>query len=79
MHAYRQYCPIARASQVLAERWTPILLRNLLSGGETFRELARGAPGMSRSLLISGLRELERVGVVVIDPIHRVMAALPSE
>lgn len=68
MHSYRQYCPIARASQVLAERWTPIVLRNLLSGAETFTELARGAPGMSRSLLTSRLRELERVGVVVIDP-----------
>lgn len=68
MRSYRQYCPIARASQVLAERWTPIVLRNLLSGAETFTELARGAPGMSRSLLTSRLRELERVGVVVIDP-----------
>lgn len=68
MHSYRQYCPIARASQVLAERWTPIILRNLLTGAETFTELADGAPGMSRSLLSSRLRELERVGVVAIEP-----------
>lgn len=68
MHSYRQYCPIARASQVLAERWTPIVLRNLIAGAETFTELAEGAPGMSRTLLSARLRELERVGVVAIDP-----------
>ncbi len=67
MRSYRQYCPIARASQVLAERWTPIVLRNLISGAETFTELAEGAPGMSRTLLSARLRELERVGVVRID------------
>jgi len=69
MRSYRQYCPIARASQVLAERWTPILLRNLITGAETFTELAEGAPGLSRSLLTSRLRELERVGLVRIDPL----------
>lgn len=68
MRSYRQYCPIARASQVLAERWTPIVLRNLLSGTETFTELADGAPGMSRTLLSSRLRDLERAGVITIDP-----------
>ena len=71
MHSYRQYCPIARASQILAERWTPILLRNLITGSETFSELADGAPGMSRTLLTSRLRELERVGVVSIEPFVR--------
>ncbi|CAN5424434.1 winged helix-turn-helix transcriptional regulator [soil metagenome] len=68
MRSYRQYCPIARASQVVAERWTPIIMRNLLSGAETFTELSDGAPGMSRSLLTTRLRELERVGVVQIGP-----------
>ncbi len=71
MRSYRQYCPIARASQILAERWTPILLRNLITGAETFSELADGAPGMSRTLLTSRLRELERVGVVSIEPLVR--------
>ncbi len=68
MRSYRQYCPIARASQVLAERWTPIIMRNLLTGAETFTELADGAPGMSRTLLSSRLRELERAGLVDIVP-----------
>ncbi len=68
MRTYRQYCPIARASQVLAERWTPIVLRNLITGAQTFTELADGAPGMSRSLLSARLRELERAGVITIGP-----------
>jgi DNA-binding HxlR family transcriptional regulator len=64
MRTYRQYCPIARASEILAERWTPIILRNLLNGCTTFTEIAAGAPGIPRSLLTARLRELERVGVV---------------
>jgi DNA-binding HxlR family transcriptional regulator len=64
MRNYGQYCPIARASAVLAERWTPIILRNLLNGCTTFTSIADGAPGIPRSVLTSRLRELERVGVV---------------
>jgi DNA-binding HxlR family transcriptional regulator len=68
MRSYGQYCPIARASEILAERWTPIILRNLLLGSTTFGEIADGAPGLSRSLLTTRLRELERAGVVEIVP-----------
>jgi DNA-binding HxlR family transcriptional regulator len=64
MRNYGQYCPIARASEIVAERWTPIILRNLLNGCATFTEIADGAPGIPRSLLVSRLHELERVGVV---------------
>lgn len=64
MTSYRQYCPIARASEVLAERWTPLLIRNLLGGARTFNEISRGVPTMSRSLLTKRLRELERAGVL---------------
>ena len=64
MRSYGQFCPIARASEILAERWTPIILRNLLYGCTTFSELAAGAPGISRSLLSTRLRELERAGVI---------------
>jgi DNA-binding HxlR family transcriptional regulator len=52
MRSYRQYCPIARASEIMAERWTPLVVRNLLYGCHTFTEIARGVPAMSRSLLI---------------------------
>ncbi len=68
MRTYGQYCPIARASEVLAQRWTPLILRDLLSGSTTFTELADGAPGLSRTLLTSRLRELKRVGVVETTP-----------
>ena len=68
MRSYKQYCPIARASEILAERWTPIILRNLLNGSTTFTEIAEGAPGIPRSLLTSRLRELGRAGVVEAFP-----------
>jgi HxlR-like helix-turn-helix protein len=51
MDGYQQYCPIARATEVLGERWTFIIVRNLLLGCETFTEIESGAPGMSRSLV----------------------------
>jgi len=68
MRSYGQFCPIARASEVLAERWTPIVIRNLLDGCRTFNEIAAGAPGLSRALLTKRLRELQRVGVIEISP-----------
>lgn len=61
---YRQYCPIARASEIMAERWTPLLVRNLMLGAHTFNDLARGVPAMSRSMLAKRLIELERAGVL---------------
>lgn len=64
VRTYREHCPIARASEILAERWTPLVVRNLLYGCTTFSEIARGVPTMSRSLLIKRLKELERAGVV---------------
>jgi DNA-binding HxlR family transcriptional regulator len=61
---YGQYCPIALAAEVFAERWTPIIVRNLHLGCTHFGELLEGAPGMSRSLLSRRLQSLERDGVV---------------
>ncbi|MFW6204953.1 MAG: FAD-binding protein [Actinomycetota bacterium] len=66
MRTYGQYCPIARGSEILAERWTPIILRNVLLGCRTFNEIAAGAPGLSRALLTRRLRELEQAGVIEI-------------
>jgi DNA-binding HxlR family transcriptional regulator len=68
MRTYGQFCPIARASEILAERWTPIILRNLFLGCTTFNEIAAGAPLLSRALLTKRLRELERAGVIEISP-----------
>lgn len=61
---YHQYCPVARASEILAERWTPLIIRNLLFGADSFSALAHGVPTMSRSMLIKRLGELERAGIL---------------
>jgi DNA-binding HxlR family transcriptional regulator len=62
--SYGQYCPISRAVEVLGERWTLLVVRDLLCGHTRFNDLARGLPGLSRSLLAKRLRQLERAGVV---------------
>jgi DNA-binding HxlR family transcriptional regulator len=61
---YGQYCPITKAVEVLGERWSLLILRDLLIGNTRFNELARGAPGLSRSLLSKRLRQFERAGLV---------------
>lgn len=71
MKSYGQYCPVARASEVLGERWTMILVRNLLAGCTTFGELRDGAPGIPRALLSSRLDTLVAAGVVVRHPRER--------
>jgi DNA-binding HxlR family transcriptional regulator len=64
MRGYRQYCPIARGAEIFAERWTPIVVRNLLVGCDTFGQILAGAPGLPRSVLSQRLRSLEQVGVL---------------
>ena len=61
---YGQYCPIARALDVLGERWSLLILRDMIVGTTRFNDLARGLPGLSRSLLTKRLRQLERAGLV---------------
>lgn len=63
-NGYGQFCPVARAAEVLTERWTPLVLRELLGGSHRFNQLRRGVPLMSPSLLSDRLRRLERCGVV---------------
>jgi len=65
VRGYGQFCPIARSSELLAERWTPIIVRNLLNGCRTFSEIRQGAPGISTALLAQRLETLERHGVLV--------------
>lgn len=65
MKTYGQYCPIARTSELFAERWTPIIIRNLLAGCRTFGELSAGAPGISKALLAQRLELLEAQGIVL--------------
>ena len=61
---YGQYCPITRAVEVLGERWSFLIVRDLLCGTTRFNDLARGNPGLSRSLLSKRLGQLERAGIV---------------
>jgi DNA-binding HxlR family transcriptional regulator len=64
MRGYAQYCPIAKASEVLGDRWTLLIVRELLGGARGFNELQRGLPGISRSVLTDRLRSLERAEIV---------------
>lgn len=64
MKGYGQFCPLAKAAEVLTERWTPLVVRELLMGSERFNDIRRGVPLMSPSLLSRRLRSLEEAGVV---------------
>ncbi len=64
MSGYGQFCPVAKATEVIAERWTPLVIRELLCGSHRFNDLQRGMPLISRSLLAKRLRDLEAAGVV---------------
>ncbi len=68
MKIYGQYCPIARASEVLAERWTLIIVRNLLAGCRTFSELCEGAPGIPKDTLTQRLELVEQSGIIERKP-----------
>lgn len=66
---YRQFCPVAKAMELLDERWTLLVVRELVIGSERFNDLRRGVPRMSPTLLSKRLRQLAAAGVVqrVID------------
>ncbi|HEX6024681.1 MAG TPA: winged helix-turn-helix transcriptional regulator, partial [Solirubrobacter sp.] len=64
MAGYGQFCPIAATAEVLTERWTPLVIRELVNGSRRFNDIQRGVPLMSSSLLTKRLRTLEKVGVI---------------
>ena len=64
----RPVLTIARAAEIFAERWTPLIVRNLYLGCGNFNEILEGAPGLSRTLLSQRLKQLERLGVVESSP-----------
>jgi DNA-binding HxlR family transcriptional regulator len=68
VRTYGQYCPIARGAEIFAERWTPLIIRNLYLGCGSFGEILEGAPGLSRTMLSQRLKQLERLGVVASVP-----------
>ena len=68
MSTYGQFCPVSKAAEVVCQRWTPLILRELLVGSTRFNEIRRGVPTCSPTLLSKRLKELEVAGVVVCSP-----------
>jgi DNA-binding HxlR family transcriptional regulator len=64
MPDYGKFCPVSMGADVVADRWTPLILRELILGSTRFNDIARGLPGISRSLLVQRLKHLERKGVL---------------
>ena len=71
MQGYGQFCPVAKATEVVGERWTPLIIRELLCDPQSFNNLRKGVPLMSPSLLSSRLKSLEAAGVVRRDKTDR--------
>jgi DNA-binding HxlR family transcriptional regulator len=68
MRTYGQYCPIARAAEIFAERWTPLIVRNIHAGCSTYGEILAGAPGLSHTVLTQRLRHLVQAGIIQARP-----------
>lgn len=64
MKTYGQFCPVAKAAEIFAERWTPLILRELMLGARRFSEIQAGVPLMSRTMLVQRLNELAAAGVI---------------
>ena len=64
MSAYGQFCPVALGAEIFAERWTPLIIRELLAGARRFSDIQRGVPRMSRNLLAQRLVSLQRAGII---------------
>ena len=64
MGGYGQFCPVATTSELLCERWVPLIVRELLCGSHRFSEVQRGVPLISPALLPKRLRQLEAAGVI---------------
>jgi DNA-binding HxlR family transcriptional regulator len=62
---YGQFCPIAKATEILGERWSVLIARELLMGGRRFNELQRGLGDISPALLTTRLKSFEAEGLIV--------------
>jgi DNA-binding HxlR family transcriptional regulator len=67
VRSYSQYCALAKALDVIGDRWTMLIARELLLGSSRYGELQEGLPGIPTNLLAARLRQLEEDGVVVRD------------
>jgi len=79
--SYGQFCPVAMAAEIVCNRWTALVLRELLCGTTRFNDLRRGVPRMSPTLLSKRLKELEEAGVIAVTPTNQpgVMDYRPTE
>jgi DNA-binding HxlR family transcriptional regulator len=73
--SYDQYCGLARSLDVVGERWTLLVVRNLLLGPQRYSELLRGLPGITTNLLAKRLREMEAHGLIERDASDAASAA----
>lgn len=64
MRSYGQYCPLAKSAEILGDRWTILILRELIMGSHRFNDIERGLPRISRSLLSQRLQALSQVGLI---------------
>lgn len=64
MDSYGQFCPVSLAAEVFARRWTPLIIRELLSGSTRFNDIRRGMPNITASVLSRRLDELEIAGII---------------
>src|SRR5665811_1991735 len=65
MKEYFDFCPISKASEVIAERWTPLVVRELILGSTHFNEIQRGIPSIPTASLSQRLKMLEDKGIVM--------------
>ncbi|HQQ71704.1 MAG TPA: helix-turn-helix domain-containing protein, partial [Alicycliphilus sp.] len=70
-NSYHQFCPMAMAADVLCQRWTLLVVRELMLGSSHFNDLHRGVPRMSSALLAKRLKELEAAGIVARTAVAR--------
>jgi DNA-binding HxlR family transcriptional regulator len=64
MTKYGQYCPVARATEILGDRWTLLIVRDLIYGARHFKSLERGLPGISTAMLANRLKRLQQNGII---------------
>jgi DNA-binding HxlR family transcriptional regulator len=62
--SYGQFCPVAMAAEIFCNRWTPLILRELLCGSRHFNDIRRGVPRISPTLLSKRLKELQQAGIL---------------
>ena len=64
MSKYGQYCPVAKALEILGDRWTLLIVRDMLCGTKHFNDLEHGLPGISSALLATRMRQLQQAGII---------------